>query len=36
MSTLKSNLCHYSDAYILVTGTVTVAEVATEGGNNGI
>ena len=35
-SILRSNLCDYSDAYILVSGTITVAEVATGGGNNGI
>ena len=29
---LKSNLCDYSDAYILVKGTITVAA---PGGNNG-
>ena len=31
---LKSSLCDYNDAYILVSGTITVAEVAARGGNN--
>ena len=35
-SMLRSSLCDYSDAYILVSGTITVAEVAACGGNNGI
>ena len=35
-SVLRSSLCNYSDAYILVSGTITVAEVAAVGGNNGI
>ena len=33
---LRSRLCDYSDAYILVSGTITVAELAAGGGNNGI
>ena len=33
---LKSCLCDYSDAYILVSGTITVAEVVAGGGNNDI
>ena len=33
---LRSSLCDYSDAYILVSGTITVAEVAAGRGNNGI
>ena len=33
---LRSSLCDYSDAYILLSGTVTVAEVAADAGNNGI
>ena len=33
---LKSSLCDYSDAYILVSGTVTVAELAAGRGNNDI
>ena len=35
-SMLRSSLCDYSDAYILVSGTITVAEVAAGGGNDGI
>ena len=35
-SILKSILCDYSDAYILVSGTITVAEVAAGEGNNNI
>ena len=35
-SMLMSNLCDYSDAYILVSGTITVAELAAGGGNNNI
>ena len=31
---LKSSLCDYSDAYILVSGTITVATLAAGGGNN--
>ena len=30
---LRSNLCHYSDAYILVKGTITVTA---PGDNNGV
>ena len=30
---LRSNLCHYSDAYILVKGTITVTA---PGANNGV
>ena len=33
-SMLKSGLCDYSDAYILVIGAITVAALATGGGNN--
>ena len=33
---LKSSLCNYSDAYILVSGSITVAELAAGGGNNNI
>ena len=33
---LRSSLCDYSDAYILVSGTITVAAVASDVGNNGI
>ena len=33
---LKSSLCDYSDAYILVNGTITVNELAAGGGNNNI
>ena len=32
---LKSSLCDYSDAYILLNGTTAVTEVAAGGGNNG-
>ena len=32
MPTLRSNLCDYSDAYILVNGTITVTAAA--GANN--
>ena len=31
---LRSSLCDYSDAYILASGTITVAELAARGGNN--
>ena len=31
---LGSSLCDYSDAYILVSGTITVAELAADRGNN--
>ena len=33
---LRSSLCDYSDAHILVRGTITEAEVAVGGGNNNI
>ena len=33
---LKATLCDYSDTYILVSGTITVAALAADGGNNGI
>ena len=34
-SMLKSSLCNYSNGYILVSGTITVAELeATEESNN--
>ena len=35
-SMLKKSLCDYSDAYILLSGTITVAQVAAGGGNNNI
>ena len=35
-SMYKSSLCDYSDAYILVSGTITLAEIAAGGGNNDI
>ena len=35
-SMLKSHLCDYSDAYILVNGTTTVAALAAGGGKNDI
>ena len=35
-SMLRSSLCDYSDAHILVRGTITEAEVAAGGGNNNI
>ena len=35
-SMLKSSLCDYSDAYILVSGTTTVAELAAGRENNNI
>ena len=35
-SMLKSSLCDYSDAYILVRGIITVGKVPTGGGNNDI
>ena len=31
---LRSSLCDYGDAYILVSGTIAVAEIAAGGGNN--
>ena len=33
---LRSSLCDYIDAYILVSGTITVAALAAGGGNNAI
>ena len=33
---VKSSSCDYSDSYILVNGTITVAELTTCGRNNGI
>ena len=33
---LRSSLCDYSDAYILLSGTIAVAEVAAGRGNNGL
>ena len=30
---LRSSLCDYSDAYILVSATITVPETAAEGAN---
>ena len=35
-SMLKSSLCDYSDAYMLVSGTTRVAALATGGGKNNI
>ena len=35
-SMLNSSLCDYSDAYILVSETITVAVLAAGGGNNNI
>ena len=35
-SMLKSSLCGYSDAYILVSGTIAAAEIAASGGNNNV
>ena len=35
-SILKSNSYGYSDVYIVVSGTITVAELAASGGNNDI
>ena len=32
---LKSSLCDYSDAYILVTGTISIAAQAGDNPNNG-
>ena len=34
ISMLKSSFCDYSDAHILVSGTITIAELAAGGGNN--
>ena len=33
---LRSNVCDYSDAYILITGTIIVTALAAGGGNNNI
>ena len=33
---LRLSLCDYSDEYILVSGTITVAALAPGGGNNNI
>ena len=33
---LEPSLWNYSDAYILVSGTITVAALAAAGGNNSI
>ena len=33
---LRSSLCHYSDPYILIKGTITVAALAAGGGNKDI
>ena len=33
---LSLSLCDYSDVYILVSGTIAVAELAAGGGNNNI
>ena len=33
---LKSSLCDYNDANVLVSGTIKVAELAADRGNNGI
>ena len=33
---LKSSLCEYNDAYILVSRTITVAALAAGGGNKNI
>ena len=33
---LQSSSCDYSDAYIFVSGTITVAALAAGGCNNGI
>ena len=35
-SMLKSGICDYSDAFILVSRTITVAELATGRGDNNI
>ena len=35
-SMLRSSFCDYSDAYILVSRTITVAELVTGGGDNRI
>ena len=36
ISMLRSVLCDYGDAYILVSGTMPVAELTAGGGNNNI
>ena len=33
---LRASVCDYSEAYILVSANVTVAALATDGGNNNI
>ena len=33
-SMLRSSLCDYSDAYIVASGTITIAALAAGGGNN--
>ena len=33
---LRSSLCNYNDVYILVSGTITVSELAADEGNNSI
>ena len=33
---LRSSLCDYSDAYVIISETITVAEIAAGRGNNGI
>ena len=35
-SMLRSSLCNYSHAYILASGTITIAKVAAGGWNNNI
>ena len=35
-SELMSSLCDYSDAYILVSGIITVAALTADGGNSNI
>ena len=35
-SMLNSSLCDHSDAYVLLSGTITVIELAVSGRNNGI
>ena len=35
-SMLRSSLCDYSDAYLLKSGTITVAALAAGGGNSNI
>ena len=36
ISMSRPSLCDYSDSYILVSGTITVAALAAGGGNNSI